>query len=78
MCEKLAFSIDETAELLGLSRSGVKELIYHGELKVRRVGRRVLVPRWCLDEFLARTDEIPDGNGAEFNPMLGVSDGRDS
>ena len=70
MSEKLAFSIDETAEALGLSRSGVKELIYQGELRVRRVGRRVLVPRWCLEEFLTRTDEIPDGNGTDFDRML--------
>lgn len=51
--ERLAFSIDETAQILSLSRSTVKEQLYQGRLKGRKVGRRWLVPRWAIDEFLA-------------------------
>lgn len=50
--EKMAFSIDEAAEALGLSSSAVKEVIYAGQIKIVRVGRRVLIPRWALTEFL--------------------------
>ena len=58
MTEKLAYTIAEAAEALTLHPSTVKELVQERRLKVVRVGRRVIVPRWALDEFLA-TPAIP-------------------
>ncbi len=49
----LAYSIDSTAKQLGVSRSHVNALIASGELPHRKTGRRVLVPRSALEEFLA-------------------------
>lgn len=41
---KLAFSIDETAAALGISRSYVKRLIGSKRLDARKLGQRVLIP----------------------------------
>ena len=56
MNERLAYSIDEAAEALSLSRSAVKLLLNTGEIKSRKVGRRVLIPRHALDDFLSCAD----------------------
>ena len=53
--ERMAFSVDETAHILSLSRSTVKEQLYLGKLKGRKVGRKWVIPRWAIDEFLAAT-----------------------
>jgi excisionase family DNA binding protein len=50
--EKLAYSIKESTEQLGLSRAYINTLIARGELRYRKVGRRVLIPRDALLEFL--------------------------
>ena len=60
MIEKLAYSIDEAAAALSLSRSAVKALLYTGKLKYKQAGRRKLIPRWALDEFLSGADS-PNG-----------------
>lgn len=70
MTERLAYSIAEAAEALSLSRSAVKELIYTGKIKVIRVGRRVLIPKWALDEFLSDTDSPATGADADWDKML--------
>ena len=59
MVERLAFSINEAAESLGVSRSSVKELIYTNQIRVVRVGRRVLISRQSLLEYLG-DDRNPD------------------
>ena len=48
----LAYSIQNTAETLGVSTQSVRKLIERGELKIRRVGVRVLIPRIELERFL--------------------------
>ena len=53
---RLAYSIDEAADALSLSRSTVKELVYTGEIKKLKVGRRVVIPHWALVEFLSCSD----------------------
>ncbi len=50
---RMAYTIDETAELLSLSRSTVKEQLYQHKLKGKKLGRRWLIPRWAIAEFLA-------------------------
>ncbi len=42
---RLAFSREETADVLGISRQFVDLLIRTGRIRVSRVGARVLVPR---------------------------------
>ncbi|MEO8267279.1 MAG: helix-turn-helix domain-containing protein [Ilumatobacteraceae bacterium] len=49
MNERLTFTVDEVARLLGVSRSGAYDSITRGEIPSFNIGRRVLVPR---DAFL--------------------------
>lgn len=45
---RLALSVTEAAELLGISRALAYELVARGELPSVRLGRRVVVPRVAL------------------------------
>ena len=54
MSESILISKKETARLLGVSLRTVDNLIARRELSVRRVGRRVLVPRHVLEKFCRR------------------------
>jgi excisionase family DNA binding protein len=42
----------------GLSRSQVYELIYSGELRAVRSGKRLLIPRQAAEEWLAGLPEF--------------------
>ena len=45
MNDRLTFTVDEVARLLGISRSGAYDSIARGEIPSLNIGRRVLVPR---------------------------------
>ena len=49
---RLALSVEEAANLLGISRSLAYELAARGELPVLRLGRRIVVPRAALERLL--------------------------
>lgn len=49
---RLAYSLNEVAQKLGLGLANVKRLIDSGELESRRVGRRVIVPVSALELYL--------------------------
>lgn len=46
--EPIAYTVNEAASAIGLSRRGLERLIGRGELRVVRIGRRVIVPRSAL------------------------------
>jgi excisionase family DNA binding protein len=50
---RLAFSPDETAQLLGVSPELVFDLLRTGQLKSVKAGRRRLISRANIDAFLA-------------------------
>jgi len=52
--EPLAYSIEQAAGKLGLSRSTLKTMIKDREIAVVRRGTRVLVPKKSLDEWIER------------------------
>ncbi len=52
MAERLAFTVDEAAYLLNISRNLVCELVDRGELPAIRLGRRIVIPRVVLEELL--------------------------
>jgi excisionase family DNA binding protein len=57
----IAVNKREAAQLLGVSLRTIDRLIAIKELQVRRLGRRVLIPRSALESFLRRdhpTQEI--------------------
>lgn len=49
---RLTLSIDQTAEILGISRGLVYGLVALGELPSIRFGRRILVPRRAVDDLV--------------------------
>jgi excisionase family DNA binding protein len=52
--ERLAYSPDEAAELLGISRELVHGLLRTGQLGSVKAGRRRLIGKHHLEAFLAR------------------------
>ena len=69
MLEKFAYSLEETATLLSISRSAVKELAYSGKIKSVVVGRRRLIPRQAILEFLSPTNMVHD-HKADWNEVI--------
>ena len=49
---RLVFTVVETAELLGISRTHAYELVARGELVHVRLGRRIVVPCHAIDTLL--------------------------
>ena len=50
--EKLAYTLEETAKALTLSRATVFKLVKSGRLRAVRVGSRALIPVKELQRFL--------------------------
>jgi excisionase family DNA binding protein len=51
--ERLAYSPDEAAELLGISKELVHDLLRTGQLRSVKAGRRRLIAKRHLEAFLA-------------------------
>jgi len=59
--EKATMTVEEAALYLGISRSTCYEAIRRGDLKVVRLGGRILVPRSALGRLLG--EEEPEKSG---------------
>jgi excisionase family DNA binding protein len=51
--QRLTFSIEEIAGMLGISRAGAYALAKKGDIPTIKLGGRVLVPRGVVDKLLA-------------------------
>ncbi len=73
----LFLSVDEAAELLGISRDLTYDLVNRGELPASSFGRRKLVPRRAIDLVLeAALDGFdPDRLVSSLAPAGGSSEG---
>lgn len=49
---RLAYSVDEAADMIGISRRSIYELLRSGQLRSVKIGARRLVRRSDLDTFL--------------------------
>ncbi|MDG7002202.1 MAG: helix-turn-helix domain-containing protein [Nitrososphaerota archaeon] len=49
-------TVEEAAEMLGLSRAFAYEAVNRGEIPSIRIGRRILVPKVALDRLLDSAD----------------------
>jgi excisionase family DNA binding protein len=58
--DRLVFTVEEAAQLLGISRSFAYEAVQRGEIPSMRIGRRILVPKTALLRFLASDHEPPE------------------
>lgn len=61
--DRIAYSVVEAAEMVGLSRSSLYEQIAAGHLRVVKVGRRTVVPADELRAWLTRLAETADRDG---------------
>jgi len=52
--ERLVWSVEEAARLLGISRAHAYELVARGELPHLRLGRRVVVPKHAIETLITR------------------------
>jgi excisionase family DNA binding protein len=55
--ERLTYSVDEVASLLGISRSTAYECVRRGEIPSVRFGKRIVVLREVLDRLLREADD---------------------
>ena len=55
--ERLAYSVDEAAQLTGLSRDLLYGEMRRGHLNYIKIGRRRLITRHHLEQFLTPGDE---------------------
>lgn len=62
MTDRLAYSVKEAAEALGVSEWIVREEIYRGRIFALNIGRRLIIPRWSLEDLLSRPDPESDAN----------------
>lgn len=62
MTEKLTLSVEEAGKLLGVSRQIAYQLSRRADFPTLHIGRRVLVPRKQLEEWMDR-----HVTGAEVN-----------
>jgi excisionase family DNA binding protein len=51
--DQLAFSIRQVMAKTNLGRNSVLELVHSNRLKHVRIGRRIIIPKSALEEFLA-------------------------
>ncbi|MFD2608741.1 helix-turn-helix domain-containing protein [Deinococcus taklimakanensis] len=50
--QRLTRKPEEVAQLLGIGRNGVYDLIRRGDLRSIAVGRKLLIPLTAIEEFL--------------------------
>jgi len=74
--ERLALSIRETAEQLGVCERTVHTLIARGELRTRRIGRRRVVLVSELENFLRRDHKTGDAKAGACRLGRGADPAR--
>lgn len=62
MTDRLAYSVKEAAEALGVSEWTVREEIYRKRIFAVNLGRRLIIPRWALEDLLSNTNSESDAN----------------
>ena len=55
--DRLVFTVEEAAQLLGISRSFAYEAVRRGDVPSMRIGKRILVPKAALQRFLESSSE---------------------
>ena len=83
--KKAVLTIEETGQLLGISRNSAYEAVRRGEIPVIQIGRRLLVPRMAFEELLSSVIPIVSisdrksnqhSNKRSCNQMLSVLSGE--
>ena len=48
---KKFYSVEEFSKLLGVSKSLIYNMVYKGEIPVRRAGKRILIPEIYVEQW---------------------------
>ena len=59
--EKLTLTVQETAEMLGISRNSAYQGVMTGEIPHIKVGKRILIPRLALERMLGKASDKQGG-----------------
>jgi excisionase family DNA binding protein len=59
--ERLTYTIEECARLLGIGRNMAYERAKTGEIPVLKIGKRFLVPKRALDKLLEEGKPVASG-----------------
>jgi excisionase family DNA binding protein len=54
---RLAFTVDEASQLLGISRPFAYEAAHHGVIPPMPIGRRILILKAALQRFLEQVND---------------------
>lgn len=68
----LVLTVDETAEILRVSRDTVYSMCAAGDLDHRRCGRRIIVPRRAVLEFLGLEEGAAPADEAGAGDVIAV------
>ena len=60
--ERVTFTVEETAKLLGIGRQLAYDKVKTGEIPVIKIGRRLLVPRRALEKLLEQGQAVTLAN----------------
>ena len=69
--ERLTMTVEEAAEVLGISRNSAYEAVRRGEIPSLRLGRRILIPAEQLRRFLAGEQPVVSPGSAGPTPASG-------
>ncbi len=58
--EKLLYSVADVSKLLGLSRPTVYKLIYSEQLKSKKIGHKIMIPKVVLERFIDDISKTED------------------
>jgi excisionase family DNA binding protein len=80
MSERLTYTVNEAAKAISVSRSLAYELVRRGDLRTAHVGRRILVPRDAVRDFLGLGQEqasasprtTPENGSAEVTYLVTI------
>jgi excisionase family DNA binding protein len=67
--EPLLLAVPEACRVIGVSRSTLYELISAGDLSIRKIGRKTLIPRDDLTAFASRLATNRPKTGAGPTPQ---------
>jgi predicted DNA-binding transcriptional regulator AlpA len=63
MVEKKLCDLEEVLQIIPMSKAGIYLACSKGDIPTVRVGRRVFVPSWWIDQILSKPADVP-GKGA--------------
>ena len=68
MLQRLTYTVEETGNLLGISRGSAYNLVRTGQIPVLRMGRRLLVSRVALQDLLGHAPPPPGAQPKHHSP----------